>query len=122
MPNDANRSTLHLCDHIPSSQKLHSIFGFSPTHPTMLLVRSLSCFYAPCIDQDWEKCEVTSHVPLQWPIKLQPKNIDFVQTLIETMEKPSACEQEANGEDMGFFVCVGDNFAILAKEGNNEGD
>jgi hypothetical protein len=64
MPNDANRSTLHLCDHIPSSQKLHSIFGFSPTDPTMLLIRSLSCFYAPYIDQDWEKCEVTSHAPL----------------------------------------------------------
>jgi hypothetical protein len=37
------------------------------------------------------------------------------------MEEPSAIEQKANGEDMGSLVCVGDNFAVPAKEGNNEG-
>jgi hypothetical protein len=37
------------------------------------------------------------------------------------MEEPIACEQKANGEDMGFLVCVGDNFVIPIEEGNNEG-
>jgi hypothetical protein len=32
---DVDRSTPHLCDHILGSQKLHSIFGFSSTNPTM---------------------------------------------------------------------------------------
>ncbi len=64
MPIDVDKSTPHLCDCIPSSQKLHSIFGFSSIDPTMLLVRSLTYFYALYIDQDWEKCKVMSHVPL----------------------------------------------------------
>jgi hypothetical protein len=53
-----------------------SLFSF--VHPTKLLVRPLSCFCAPCVDQYWEKCEVTSHIPLWWPIKLQSKDTNFV--------------------------------------------
>jgi hypothetical protein len=30
-------------------------------------------------------------------------------------------EHEGDGEDLIALVCVGDNFAILAKESNNEG-
>jgi hypothetical protein len=38
---NVDRSSTHLCDCTPGSQKLHSIFGFSSTDPTMLLVRFL---------------------------------------------------------------------------------
>jgi len=62
-----------------------------------------------------------SHVPMGRPIKLQPKNTDYVRTLLETKEEPNASEQEVNGEDVGSLVCVGDNFAVPTKEGNNEG-
>jgi hypothetical protein len=47
--------------------------------PTMLLVRSLSCFFGPCIDQDWDSCELTSHVPLWCLQSYNPR----MQTLCE---------------------------------------
>ncbi len=68
-------------------------------------MRSLSCFCGPCIDQDWEKCEVMSHVPLWRPIKLQPKDIKFVRIQLEVVEEIGIGEHEANGE-IWLLRCV----------------
>ncbi len=89
--------------------------------PTKLLVRRLSCFCAPCVDQDWENYEVTLHVPLWGVIKLQPKDIHFVHWQFKAIEEPSVVEHEGDGEDLDALVCVKDNFAIPTQEGNNKG-
>ncbi len=83
-------------------------------------MRPLSCFCAPCVDQDWENWEVTLHVPLWQVIKLQPKDTHFVCGQLKAIEKPSAMEHEGDGEDLDALFCVGDNFAIPTQEGNNE--
>jgi hypothetical protein len=63
----------------------------------------------PCVYQYWEKCEVTSHIPLWWPIKLQPKDINSVHG---QMEEHSAGEHEGDGEDTIALVNVGNNFVV----------
>jgi hypothetical protein len=89
------------------SQKLHSIFVFSSTDPTKLLVKFLSCFCAPCADQDWENYDITLHVPLWQTIKLQPKDLHFVCGQLEAIEELDAMEHEDDGEDLPPSVCVG---------------
>jgi hypothetical protein len=106
--NLVDRSTLHLCNHIPSSQKLHSIFVFCFANPTKLLMRPLSCFYWHCVDQDWESCEATLHVPLWWPIKFQPKDTNFVHGQLEVVEELGAREHEDDKENLVVLVCVED--------------
>lgn len=53
--------------------------------------------------------------------KLQPKDIHFVCGQLEVTRELDAMEHEGDGEDLTALVCVGDNFAILAQESNNEG-
>lgn len=46
------RSNPYACATIPGSRSLHSIFSFSAEDPTKLLIRQLSCFCPPCIEED----------------------------------------------------------------------
>jgi hypothetical protein len=56
------RSNPFACATIPGSRSLHWIFSFSTADPTKLMVRQLSCFCLPCIDEDWNNCENKEHV------------------------------------------------------------
>jgi hypothetical protein len=46
------RSNPFACATIPGSRSLHSVFSFSAADPTKLMVRQLSCFCPPCVDED----------------------------------------------------------------------
>ncbi len=76
---------------------VHKSCIFSFANPIKLLMRPLSCFYAPCVDQDWENYEVTLHVPLWRVIKLQPKDIHFLCGQLKAIEEPSVVEHEGVG-------------------------
>lgn len=56
-PEEVDRSNEWKCRTIPGSRQFHSIFGCSLTDSTLLMVRDLSCFCAPCINQEWVSCE-----------------------------------------------------------------
>jgi hypothetical protein len=73
------RSTPFACATIPGSKSLHSIFFFSVADPTKLMVRQLSCFCLPCIDENWENCENRDHVKPWRCLKLKPSNMQFVR-------------------------------------------
>jgi hypothetical protein len=57
---------------ISGSRKLHSVLGFSSYDPTLLMVRELSCFCGPCIDEDWSNYEQRSHVSEPRVVCLRP--------------------------------------------------
>jgi len=54
---DVDRTNLHSCDRLPGSSKLHSVFAPDQHDPTKLLVRDLSCFWGPCLQEDFNHCE-----------------------------------------------------------------
>jgi len=40
-----------------------------------------------------------------WPIKLQPKDINFVHGQLKAMEEPNVGEHEGDGEDIATLMC-----------------
>jgi hypothetical protein len=86
----------------------------------MLLVRALACFCASCFEKDWEGCLNQSHVPEWRFVKIYPKDTQFVCANMEEDEEVGR-DGVLEGQDLGNLLQIGDNFAILAKEGNEEG-
>lgn len=127
-PDDVDRTHVHGCDTIPGSRNLHSIHAVSPADPTLLMVRELSCYCAPCIDSDWQSCENASYVKSWRVVKLAPTNVSFVrdQMLLgpggggnPSDEEP--WDYESDDESLGGLVNIGDNFVVPAIQGNEEG-
>ena len=67
------------CATIPSSRSLDSIISFSIADPMKLMVRQLSCFCPPCIDEDWDNCENKEHVKPWRCVKLKPSDTSYVK-------------------------------------------
>lgn len=109
------------CKTIPGSRQLHSVFGCSLTDPTLLLVRDLSCYCAPCINQDWGSCEQKTHVADWRVVRLRPSNVAAVEEQIESNDDLETWLPGGVDDCNSSLVQVGDNFAIPAPEGNNEG-
>lgn len=118
---DEDRSNEWDCRTIPGSSKFHSILGSSQTDPTLLLVRELSCFCAPCINLDWVNCEQQSHVSHWRVVRLRPKAAGPVQAQIALAEDARNLPDSAGTGALGDIVLLGDNFVIPAEEGNDEG-
>ena len=123
-PDDVDRQHLHGCETISGSRKLHSIQGVSISDPTLLMVRQLSCFCSPCMDGDWAACEKSGHVQDWRVIKLVPSDVSFVREQMISRQFEVEGEEPwdyATEETLGDLVNVGDNFAVPAIEGNDEG-
>lgn len=118
---DVDRSNEWDCRTIPGSSKFHSILGSSQTDPTLLLVRELSCFCAPCINLDWVNCEQQTHVSHWRVVRLRPKAAGPVQAQIALAEEPTNLGGIGGVGEQGDIVQLGDNFMIPAEEGNEEG-
>ena len=101
---------------------MHSIFAPDERDPTKLLLRDLSCFCGPCLDENYVNCEKKTYVKPWRVFKIQPQNVGFAAMVLayEDDDKDS-WEYEYDGECMGDLVQAGDNFAVLATEDNKEG-
>lgn len=117
---DVNRNREWSCRTIQGSMSLHSIYGYSLTDPTLLLVRELSCFCAPCVNQDWRNCEQKAHVSDWGLVRLRPYDAEAVQVQIEEHNDPEQWFEEGADEHAGNIVEVGDNFVVPAEDGNEE--
>jgi hypothetical protein len=73
------RSNPFACATISDSRSLYSIFSFSTADPTKLMVRQLSCFCPPCIDEDWDNCKNKEHVKPWRCVKLKPSDTSYVR-------------------------------------------
>jgi hypothetical protein len=114
------RSTPFACATIPGSRSLHSIFSFSAADPTKLMVRQLSCFCLPCIDENWENCENRDHVKPWRCLKLKPSDMQFVRDqMMQADDEDWAFG--GDGEEQSDVLNIGDNFVVPAEEGNSEG-
>lgn len=118
---DVDRSADWGCKTISGSRQYHSIMGASETDPTLLMVRELSCFCGPCIDQNWSSCEQQSHVGGWRVVRLRPKDAGPVQQQIEANDDPANWLHGGLDLGHGDMTQVGDNFMIPAEEGNDEG-
>ena len=119
--NDVNRANSKGCYRIPGSSQLHSIFGPDQRDPTKLLVRQLSCFCRPCLEENFNECEKRTYVRAWSARKIQPQNVLFAATQMAEEDDEESWEYEYDGESMGDLVQPGDNFAVHALEDNDEG-
>lgn len=124
IPKDpALRHRTYDCETVQGSQALHSIYSFSIADPTQLFVRKLACFCAHCLDGDTNHCENTSHVDNWDLVKLKPFDLHHVRQhmLHHDGEEGEDWEDVIEGEGFGDLIRTGDNFAVPAIEGNDEG-
>lgn len=118
---DVDRGNSHSCDPIPGSSKLHSIFAPDEHDPTKLLLRQLSCFCGPCLEEDFTHCEKKTYVHAWTVTKIQPRNVQFAATHMTADEEDNSWDYEYDGEGMADLVQPGDNFAVPAADNNDEG-
>lgn len=121
---DVDRSNEWKCKTIPGSRQFHSILGCSQADPTLLMVRDLACFCAPCINQEWVNCEQKSHVAGWRVVRLRPNNVMVVQEQIDAHDDPEHWVHDGEDEEDGCsadLLQVGDNFMIPAPPDNDEG-
>jgi hypothetical protein len=118
---DVDKSNNWACRMISGSRKLHLVLGFYESDPTFLMVRELTCFCGPCIDEDWSNCEQRSHVSEPRVVRLRPVDTHQVRLQIETNDDPEDWEYGGVDEEIGDLLRVGENFAVPAPEGNDEG-
>jgi hypothetical protein len=85
---------------------LHSIFSFSAADPTNLMVRQLSCFCPPCIDQDWDNCESKDHVKPWRCVKLKPSNTSYVQEQMVHHGDDEEWEFGGDGEELSDLLNI----------------
>ena len=116
-----DRSNLHSCDRLPGSSKLHSVLALDAHDPTKLLVRELSCFCGPCLEENWGLCENELYVKPWRVIKIQPHAPDFSLPPVELDEGEDIWDWEYNDDSMADLVQAGDNFAVPAAPDNDEG-
>lgn len=110
------------CDTVPGSRSLHSISSLSAADPTKLMVRHLSCYCSNCQVQNWESCENKSHVTPWTLAKLKPRNTRFVRRqILDEHEETDNSQIGGSPNTMTDELKIGDNFAVVAEEGNPEG-
>ena len=100
---------------------MHSIFAPDQRDPTKLLLRDLSCFCGPCLDENSINCERKTYVKPWTVYKIQPRNVGFAAAVLAEEDDEETWEYEYDGECMEDLVQPGDNFAVPATEDNDEG-
>jgi hypothetical protein len=110
------------CATIDDTRQLHSISLLSAADPTQLMVRDLSYICRSCLLQNWEHCLNSCHV-LPWRlVKLRPRNTRVVRrVMIESVQNDDQSQFGGNEDTLSDGISIGDNFAVLADEGNDEG-
>jgi hypothetical protein len=115
------RSNPFACATIPGSRSLHSVFSFSAADPTKLMVRQLSCFCPPCVDEDWDNCESKDHVKPWRCVKLKPSDTSYVREQMVHYGDHEEWEFGGDGEELSDLLNIGDNFVVPAEGDNSEG-
>ena len=118
---DVDRSNDWACRTICGSQKLHLILGFSESDPILLMMKELTCFCGPCIDEDWSNSEQRSHESELRVVHLRPVDTHQVRLQIEANDDLEDWEYGSVDEEIGNLLRVGENFAVPALENNDEG-
>jgi len=123
---DVTRECTYHCEIVKGSQALHSIYSFSIVDPTQLFICKLSCFCAYCLDNfvsNFVSCVNKSHVENWDLIKLKPYDLQEVADHVTDNKVPDDedWEEAVEGEGFGDLIRPGDNFVVLAVEGNIEG-
>jgi hypothetical protein len=85
------------------------------------MVRDLSCFCSPCIDQDRNGYENESHVSSWHLIRLRPYDTHSVSLQIEANDDSEEWKYGGVGEELGDLLQVGENFVVPAPDENDEG-
>jgi hypothetical protein len=110
------------CATVDGTRNLHSISSLTAADPTQLLVCDMSCLCQSCLLQNWEQCLNNGHVLLWRLVKLRPRNTRVVRrVMIERVENDDESQFGGDEEALADGVSTGDNFAVLANEGNDEG-
>jgi hypothetical protein len=115
------RDNPHGCDSIAGTRKIHSILATNKNHLTQLMVKNLACFCVFCIDNKWSRC-----INLKWtgewqPKFLQPADQEFVRRMMMEGSDGVCLEGVSSGEQLAATLDIGDNFAVNASKGNDEG-
>jgi hypothetical protein len=110
------------CDPIPGSRSFHSISSISAADSTKLMVRYFSCFCRACQLQAWDRCENPQHVTPWQLVKLKPHNTRLARNkMIQELERDDDSQYGGDVDDMIDILEIGDHFAVLAEDNNDEG-
>jgi hypothetical protein len=85
------------------------------------MVWDFVCFCPACFKEQCEGCLNKAHVLPWWLIKLIPSNTRLVKKQMEEFDDPNEPKFGGDGEELLDLLQVGDNFFILAIEGNAKG-
>ena len=123
---------------ILGSRKFHLVASVSSVDPSKLMVRDLSCFFIPCVNNDWKSskstcfcinfscenslsCENPRYVQPWRLVKVHVKDAVVVRDQMDDFGEGTELEFGGEEECLANILEVGDNFAVLAEPGNEEG-
>ena len=105
------------CHPIPNLRQVHSVRGFWETNGHCIGVRQLSCFCYECIQGKWRRCVNTSWVH-HW---VYHSLLDIVEGEAVSDRDISNFTYQGSADILTDVLCVDDNYAVNAEEGNSEG-
>ena len=117
---DVDRSNAWGCETVKGSQSLHIISGFCHQDPTQVKKRGLSCYYIACIKGHWRSCANKLYVQKWTHLTLKPISELAKESYAEDYEDDDG-KFEGSLDMLGELLCEGDNFAVNAEAGNEEG-
>jgi hypothetical protein len=113
---------MYTCDTIKGSQDIHSIRYVNSSDVNKLLKKHLACFYCHYLDGNFTTCVNLAWANKSWDVKfLNTSNPSYVHSAIQSSTYENEWDQLGEcGEYLANCFEVGDNFAVNAKESNEE--
>lgn len=112
---DVNRENRWDCDAVPNARSMHSVRGYSKENCSSIAYRKLSCYCSACMQNQWRKCSNKTHVT-SW--SFHKITLSDGGNSDDELEEP---KYEGHYEALSEAIEVGDNFALNAEDGNEEG-
>lgn len=103
------------------SSKLHFVLAPDRNDPTKLLVRELSYFCGPCLEQDFRHCGNKVYVKPWTALKIQAHAVGSALLADVLDDGEDIWDWEYSEEGMADLVQTGNNFAVPAAPDNDEG-
>lgn len=112
------RNSIHACDSLVGTRKLHSVMATNVNNLTSLLVKELACFCEFCTDNTWDSCPNRRWTGA-WTMKiLQPQNTEFVRNQMLS-DWDGLWSYGVERDLLAQTLDVGNNFAVNAARGNS---
>jgi hypothetical protein len=101
---------------------VHSVRSVSTLDVNKLLKRSLGCFCAACIDENWHNCSNLAWAS-GWEVEvLRVDDVGFVQATVKDAFTFGLWDDfGTDGEHLVSCLGLGENFAVEAKQESEEG-